>query len=190
MTAARDRAERTGRSPLRDGLLIVCGVALFFDAALYSVLTPLLARYADRFMLSTTETGILSASFYAGLSAGSIASGAVVVRAGCKIVTTASAVVVAGSAVGFALAGDVYVMLATRCVQGAASALLWAAALTWVSRRTPLLAVLLRWGALMAMGMTGSIAGPLLGVVAAASSTVSSSSPSPRCSSRPRRERP
>jgi len=149
-------------TPMRRLLLLVSSI-LFVDAMLFVALIPLVPGYAKEFGLSDTGAGLLVAAFGLGAVLGGIPGGILARRIGPKGAVVAGLVGVSAASVAFALAGDPWAIGASRVVQGAASAAVWAGALAWLTvvapreRRGQVL------GTAFGVAIAGAIVGPMLG---------------------------
>ncbi len=147
-------------------LLVLVSSILFVDAMLFVALTPLVPGYAKEFGLSDTGAGLLVAAFGLGAVLGGIPGGMLAMRIGPKGAVVAGLLGVSGASVAFALAGGPWTLGASRAVQGAASAVVWAGALAWLTvvaprnRRGQVL------GTAFGVAIAGAIVGPMLGGLA------------------------
>jgi MFS family permease len=147
-------------------LLVLVSSILFVDAMLFVALTPLVPGYADRFDLSDTGAGLLVAAFGLGAVIGGIPGGLLALKVGPKGAVVIGLVGVSIASAAFALADGPWTLGASRAVQGAASAAVWAGALAWLTvvfpreRRGEVL------GTAFGVAIAGAIVGPMLGGVA------------------------
>ncbi len=147
-------------------LLVLVSSILFVDAMLFVALTPLIPGYADEFGLSDTGAGLLVAAFGLGAVLGGIPAGMLALRIGAKGAVVAGLAGVSAASLAFALAGDPWLLGLSRVAQGAASAAVWAGALTWLTvvaprdRRGQVL------GTAFGVAIAGAIVGPMLGGLA------------------------
>jgi MFS family permease len=147
-------------------LLILLSAILFVDAMLFVALTPLIPGYADEFGLSDTSAGLLVAAFGLGAVAGGIPAGMLALRIGPKGAVVAGLAGVSVASIAFALAGDPWLLGASRIAQGAASASVWAGALAWLTVVAPRDKRGQVLGTAFGVAIAGTIVGPMLGGLA------------------------
>jgi DHA1 family solute carrier family 18 vesicular amine transporter 1/2 len=149
-------------------LALLLGSVIALDMTMYSSVTPLLPELRDSVGLSGAEPGVLVGSYAIGLLVFAIPSGWVTGRVGAKASVVAGALLLAVASVTFGVADSAAVLILARFLQGVASALQWAGAMTWLigasspSRHGVVI------GTVISSAVAGSIVGPLLGVVSAA----------------------
>ena len=148
-------------------LLLLVGGIVFVDTMFFAALTPLLPDYADDFDLSKAGAGVLSAAYPAGALVGGIPSGIAAARIGARPTAVAGLVVIAVSTFVFATADSIWLLDASRFVQGFGSAFAWTAGLTWLVSETPAARRGQTIGTAMAAAIVGALFGPVLGGVAA-----------------------
>src|SRR6478736_160030 len=98
-------------------LLLLASAMIFLDVAFFAAIAPLLPDYVDKLGLSKGQAGILSASYAAGTLIASLLAGLLLL--GC-------------SSLVFGLVGEINLLVAARFTQGAAGALIWSGAITWL----------------------------------------------------------
>ncbi|HEU0316893.1 MAG TPA: MFS transporter, partial [Solirubrobacteraceae bacterium] len=118
-------------------LLLMVGTIVLVDTMFYAAITPLLPDYADRFDLSKTSAGLLTASYAAGTLLGSIPAGMLAARAGVKPTLLLGLALMSGASIAFAFAPSVAVLDLARFVQGLGAAASWAAAMAWLVAAAP-----------------------------------------------------
>jgi DHA1 family multidrug resistance protein-like MFS transporter len=126
---------------------------LVVDTAFYAAIVPLLPHYVDDLGLSQTEAGILTASYAAGTLLGAIPAGMLVGRIGVRRGLLVGLASLGASSIAFGLAGETWLLIAARFVQGLGGACTWSAGFAWLigeappSRRGELIgaAVAARW---------------------------------------------
>lgn len=148
-------------------LLLLVGGIVFVDTMFFAALTPLLPDYADDFDLSKAGAGLLSAAYPAGALVGGIPSGIAAARVGARPTAVAGLVVIAVSTLVFATADSIWLLDASRFVQGVGSAFAWTAGLTWLVTETPAQRRGQTIGTAMAAAIVGALFGPVLGGLAA-----------------------
>jgi MFS family permease len=157
-------------------LLVLVSAIIATDTMLFAVLTPLLPHYADEFDLSKSGAGVLMGTYAAGALLAAVPGGLAAARFGPKPAVLGGLVLMSIASVGFAVAGDVWTLGASRLLQGIGSVFSWAGGLAWLisaaprERRGELL------GGAMGAAVFGALLGPALGgaagVVGARSSFV------------------
>ena len=150
---------------MRRFTLLVAAVVLM-DTSLYTALTPLMPRYADRFGMSQAGAGVLLACYGAGVLAAAVPGGMLAARLGPKRAVLVGLVLIAGATVAFAFAGDPWTLGGARVVQGFGSSATWAGALTWVVSQTPPERRGQAIGTAIGSAVFGALVGPVLGAVA------------------------
>jgi MFS family permease len=148
-------------------LLLLVGGIVFVDTMFFVALTPLLPEYAEKFDLSKAGAGVLSAAYPAGALLGGIPSGLAVARIGARPVAVAGLIGIAVTTFVFATADSIWLLDASRFVQGLASAFAWTAGLTWLVGGTPINRRGQMIGSAMAAAIVGALFGPVLGGAAA-----------------------
>ena len=147
-------------------LLLLVGGIVFVDTMFFVALTPLLPEYAEEYGLSKAGAGVLSAAYPAGALLGGIPSGIAAARIGPRPTAIAGLLVIAVTTFIFAAADSIWLLDASRFVQGLASAFAWTAALTWLVGGTPPERRGQMIGSAMAAAIVGALFGPVLGGVA------------------------
>jgi MFS family permease len=147
-------------------LLLLASAMIFFDVAFFAAIAPLLPEYVDDLGLSKAQAGILSASYAAGTLVASLPAGYVASRFGPRRTVIFGLLLLGTSSVVFGFAEEIYLLDASRFVQGAAGALIWSGALTWLitaapdDRRGSVI------GTALGTAVAGALLGPALGAVA------------------------
>lgn len=149
-------------------LLLLAGAVVLVDTMFFSAITPLLPTYAERFELSKAGAGVLSGSYAAGAVLGTLPAGWLATRAGSRRTLLLGLALMALSSVGFAFAGSVIVLDATRCVDGVGGACAWAGAMGWLVSLAPPAQRGTTIGAAMSAALAGVLLGPVLGAIAQA----------------------
>lgn len=140
-------------------LLVLASVMIFFDVAFFAAIAPLLPEYVDDLGLSKAQAGILSASYAAGTLFASLPAGYVASRIGPRRTVIFGLLVLGFSSVVFGFAEQIYLLDVARFIQGAAGALIWSGALTWLITAAPED----RRGAIIGTALGTAVAGALLG---------------------------
>lgn len=147
-------------------LVLLLSAIVAVDIMFFTALAPLLPHFVSRFDLSKGEAGVLSATYAAGVLAASVPGGLAASRLGPRHAVLGGIALTAAASLGFALAGNVWVLGAARLLQGVGSAFSWAGALAWLvasaprERRGELI------GTTMGAAVFGALLGPVLGAIA------------------------
>jgi MFS family permease len=151
-------------------LVLLFGVILYLDAALFGALIPLLPGFADEFELSKLGSGLLFGAYGAGAVLGGVPAGLLSSRIGPRGTVAAGLAVLALATLTFALAGDPVTLGIARLVQGIASIATWSGSLAWISVETPRERRGQTLGIVFGVAVFGFIAGPVIGAIAELSS--------------------
>jgi ACDE family multidrug resistance protein len=142
--------------------LVLCALVLVVDAMFFTVVTPLLPYYAERFEFSAAEVGLLGGAYPAGGAFAAIPAGIVVTRIGVKPSLLAGLAVMVATSAWFGMAGSGFELLLVRFVQGIGSTISWIAAFAWLLAHVPAEqrgeAIGLGYG----ISMVGSLLGPAI----------------------------
>jgi len=149
-------------------LLLLVGAVVLVDTMFFSAVTPLLPTYAARFGLSKAGAGVLAGSYAAGAVLGTLPSGWLATRAGSRRTLLLGLALMALSSVGFAFAGRVALLDATRFLDGIGGACAWAGGMGWLVSLTPFEQRGATIGKAMSAALAGVLLGPALGAVAQA----------------------
>lgn len=152
-------------------LLLLASGMIFLDVAFFAAIAPLLPRYVDELGLSEAQAGILSASYAAGTLLAALPGGFVAARIGPRRTVIYGLLVLGASSVVFGLAQRIELLDGARFVQGAAGALIWAGALSWLISAAPVERRGAVIGTALGTAVTGALLGPALGALAAAVGT-------------------
>lgn len=152
-------------------LLLLASAMIFFDVAFYAAIAPLLPGYVDDLGLSKAQAGILSASYAAGTLLASLPAGFVASRLGPRRTVIAGLLVLGLSSLAFGLADKIFPLDLARFTQGAAGALIWAGALTWLITAAPEERRGSVIGTALGTAVAGALLGPALGALAASVGT-------------------
>ncbi len=146
---------------------------MFLELVFFSVLSPLLPGLKADLALSTTQAGLLVATYAVGCAVGALPALLVVVRLGVRATALVSLATFATMSVLFGLAHGYDALLAARFVQGIAGAACWTAAMLWLLEAAPLQRRGELLGVAFGVSEVGAIAGPAAGGVAAAAGRAS-----------------
>ncbi len=151
-------------------LLLLVGAVVFVDTMFFAALTPLLPELTARLGLSKAQAGVLAGAYAAGALAGGIPGGLSAARIGVKPTVLLGLAGMAVTTVTFGFAEAYWLLVASRLLQGWASAFSWTAALSWLvaaappHRRGELI------GAAMGAAIFGALFGPVVGAIASTTS--------------------
>lgn len=152
-------------------LLLLASAMIFFDVAFFAAIAPLLPEYVDDLGLSKAQAGVLSASYAAGTLIASLPAGYVASRIGPRRAAILGLLTLGVSSVVFGFAEEIYLLDASRFVQGVAGALIWSGALTWLITAAPEDRRGSVIGTALGTAVAGALLGPALGAVAGAVGT-------------------
>ncbi|HTR76398.1 MAG TPA: MFS transporter [Solirubrobacterales bacterium] len=155
---------------MRRLLLLACG-AVFIDTAFLTVIAPLLPGYVHHLHLTTAQAGVLSAAYAAGTLAASLPAGFVASRFGPRRTTIIGLLGLGLASVLFGFLKSIYPLDLARFIQGAAGALIWSGALTWLIGTYPEEKRGAVIGTALGTAVAGSLLGPVLGALAGAVGT-------------------
>jgi MFS family permease len=140
---------------------------VFFDVVFFSAIAPLLPGYVSELGLSKAQAGLLSASYPAGTLLASLPAGLMAARIGPRATVIAGLLLLGVASVVFGFAHEFILLDAARLTQGAAGALIWSGALTWLVTTAPPEQRGAVIGTALGTAITGALVGPALGALAA-----------------------
>jgi MFS family permease len=152
-------------------LLFIASAVVFLDVVFYAAITPLLPAYVDDLGLSKTAAGILSGAYAAGTLVASLPAGFMAARLGPRRTLIAGLALMGAASLAFGFGQHILLLDLARFVQGAAGALAWSGAITWLmvtakeSRRGAVI------GDVLAIAIAGTLLGPVVGLLAHAVGT-------------------
>ena len=152
---------------MRRLLAFVC-LVVFVDTLFYAAITPLLPDLSDRYGLSKTAAGVLSAAYPAGTFAGALPGGWMAARVGVRQTVLVGLGLLVASSLAFAFGENVIVLDVARFVQGVGGAASWAGAFGWLIGAAPRERRGQYIGTTIAAAVAGALFGPVLGAVASA----------------------
>ena len=152
-------------------LVVLASAIVFLDVAFYAALVPLLPDYVDRLGLTESQAGLLSASYAIGTLAAALPAGFVAARFGPRRTVLAGLGLLAVSSFTFGFANQVALLDGARLLQGAAGALMWSGAFTWLILSAPEDQRGSVIGTAIGTAVAGALFGPPLGALANAIGT-------------------
>ena len=148
-------------------LLILASAMVFFDVVFFSAIAPLLPDYVSELGLSKAQAGVLSASYAAGTLVFSLPAGLVAAGFGPRRTVISGLFLLGIASVAFGFAHEFLLLDAARFAQGAAGALIWSGALTWLVSAAPTEKRGSIIGTALGTAVAGALFGPALGALAA-----------------------
>jgi MFS family permease len=148
-------------------LLILASAMVFFDVVFFSAIAPLLPDYVAELGLSKAQAGVLSASYAAGTLLFSLPAGLLAARAGPRRTVIGGLLLLGVASVAFGFAHKFLLLDVARFTQGAAGALIWSGALTWLVTTAPPEHRGSVIGTALGTAVAGALFGPALGALAA-----------------------
>jgi MFS family permease len=118
-------------------LLALACTAVFLEVTFFAVLTPLLPDYRTTHDLSQGATGILAGAFAAGALIFALPAGWLAATVGPRKTLITGLVGIAIFSPTFGWAENIVLLDSSRFMQGAAGALMWAGAMSWVITASP-----------------------------------------------------
>jgi MFS family permease len=152
-------------------LLVLASAMIFFDVAFFAAIAPLLPDYVDDLGLSKAQAGVLSASYAAGTLLASLPAGYVASRVGPRRTVIAGLLILGVASCAFGLVDQILLLDATRFLQGAAGALIWSGAMSWLIMAAPEENRGSVIGTALGTAVAGALLGPALGAAAASIGT-------------------
>jgi MFS family permease len=140
---------------------------VFFDVVFFSAIAPLLPGYVADLGLSKAQAGVLSAAYPAGTLIASLPAGLLAARIGPRGTVIVGLLMLGAASVVFGFADEFLLLDAARFTQGAAGALIWSGALTWLVTTAPPERRGSVIGTALGTAITGALVGPALGALAA-----------------------
>jgi MFS family permease len=140
---------------------------VFFDVVFFSAIAPLLPDYVAEFGLSKAQAGVLSASYAAGTLLFSLPAGLLAAHAGPRRTVIGGLLLLGVASVAFGFAHEFLLLDLARFTQGAAGALIWSGALTWLVTTAPPEHRGSVIGTALGTAVAGALFGPALGALAA-----------------------
>ena len=145
-------------------LLVVCA-AIFLETLQFSILAPVLPVLAAEFGLTDLSAGVVNSAYALGLVVFAIPGGRVAARVDERIAVGVGLAIIGVATAWFSIAGVPWQLGAARFVAGAASALVWAGGMAWVSSTGPRSTQATRLAMVISSAIIGSLVGPALGTL-------------------------
>ncbi|MBK5111747.1 MAG: MFS transporter [Thermoleophilia bacterium] len=150
---------------MRRLLILACAV-VFVEVTFFAVLTPLLPDYRSEFDLGEGGAGLLAGSFAAGTLIMAMPAGWIAARFGPRRTVIAGLIGIGVFSPLFGFAENLLLLNGSRFLQGAAGALMWCGAISWVISSAPLDRRGQMMGMVIAFAVLGELLGAPLGAVA------------------------
>ncbi|MBK5233578.1 MAG: MFS transporter [Thermoleophilia bacterium] len=150
---------------MRRLLFLACAV-VFLDVTFFAVLTPLLPSYQSDLGVGDGAAGLLSASYAAGTLVMALPAGWLAARVGPRRTLIAGLVGIGVFSPLFGFAEHLVLLDASRFLQGASGALMWAGALSWVVSAAPREQRGQVLGTVISAAVVGELLGSPLGAIA------------------------
>jgi MFS family permease len=147
-------------------LLLLTSAMVFLDLTFFTAIAPLLPEYVDKLHMSTAQAGILSAAYAAGTLVAALPGGYLASRLGPRRTVIWGLCGLGFSSLLFGFLDSPWPLDAARFVQGAAGALIWSGALTWIINSYPEDQRGQVIGTALGTAVAGSLLGPALGALA------------------------
>jgi MFS family permease len=140
-------------------LLVLACTAVFLEVTFFAVLTPLLPDYRTTHGLSEGAAGVLAGAFAAGALIFALPAGWLAATFGPRRTLIGGLVGIGIFSPTFGWAENIVLLDASRFLQGASGALMWAGAMSWVVSASPKN----RRGEMVGMVIAAAVVGELLG---------------------------
>jgi MFS family permease len=147
-------------------LLLLASAMVFLDLTFFTAIAPLLPEYVDKLHMSTAQAGFLSAAYAAGTLVAALPGGYVASRFGPRRTVIWGLCGLGFASLLFGFLDSPWPLDAARFVQGAAGALIWSGALTWIINSYPEDQRGQVIGTALGTAVAGSLLGPALGALA------------------------
>ncbi|MCL6448639.1 MAG: MFS transporter [Armatimonadetes bacterium] len=144
-------------------LFVLVNLTIFLDSVLYGIIVPVVPHYATALGASPAQLGVIFAAYSAGLLLFGIPAGIACDRYGYKPPLVLGMAGLTLATIAFAFSGRIWLLAASRLVQGIAGAVTWTAAMAVVAALYPARRLGQRMGIMMTSGGIGTIVGPALG---------------------------
>ncbi|MBC7324717.1 MAG: MFS transporter, partial [Moorella sp. (in: Bacteria)] len=118
-------------------LFVLVNLTIFLDSLLYGIIVPVVPHYATALGASPTQLGVIFAAYSAGLLLFGIPAGIACDRYGYKLPLVLGMAGLTLATVAFAFSGRIWLLAASRLVQGIAGAVTWTAAMALVAAFYP-----------------------------------------------------
>jgi predicted MFS family arabinose efflux permease len=146
-------------------VLVAVSAAIFLEALQFSVLSPVLPQLASEFHIDDVGAGIISSAYAVGLVIFALPAGRLAARIDERVGVSVGLALIGLANLWFAFATSPWQLVAARFVAGAASAMVWAAGMAWVSSTGPRSTQATRLATVVSAAIVGSLVGPALGTL-------------------------
>jgi MFS family permease len=147
-------------------LFLVAGAIVFVDTMFYAAVVPLLPTLTRELHLSKASAGVLTAGYAAGTLVGSIPGGMLAERAGPRVTLYIGLALMGASSLAFGLLDNIFLLDTARFLQGVGGACTWSGSLAWLIAEVPVERRGSAIGGALAVGIGGSLFGPVIGTLA------------------------
>lgn len=144
-------------------LIALIASLMFLELVFFGVLSPMLPGLKREFGLSTSETGVLVATYAIGSVLGAAPAVMLAARVGVRTTALASLLALALSSLLFGWGTSYAVLLTARLAQGIAGAACFTAAMVWLLEVAPPERRGVLVGLAFGISEAGSIAAPVIG---------------------------
>jgi predicted MFS family arabinose efflux permease len=152
--------------PNRSLINLICCVALV-ETAFFVMLAPILSELVEDAHASHTQAGILTAAYAGGSMVGALPAGLLVWKVGARLTVIAGLVLLSAATLCFGFLDGIWLLDASRFLQGIGGALAWTSGLAWLTEATGPERRGAAIGLVMSAALVGALVGPVLGAAAA-----------------------
>jgi multidrug resistance protein len=144
-------------------VLIIISISVFIEGALYGIIVPIMPTYVNKFNITSSELGIIFASYAIVILVLAIPIGALSDKIGRKIFIVSGTFLISIASIFFTLANSALLLVFSRIFQGTGAAFIWGVSLAVIAdiyspdKRGRKMAIVTS-----AMGI-GIIVGPVMG---------------------------
>jgi predicted MFS family arabinose efflux permease len=146
-------------------LKIFASLTVVAEAIMLAVLPPMLPHLVREFSLSAGVAGVVTASYSAGVLAGTIPAGMAESRLGPRSAARIGLGLLALGSLGFAMGSSPSALIVSRFVSAVGAAVAWAGALAWIAHSTSADKRGAAFGIVMGSAFAGTLAAPVLALV-------------------------
>jgi predicted MFS family arabinose efflux permease len=146
-------------------LTIFASITVFAEAIMLAVLPPMLPHLVREFSLSAGVAGVVTASYSAGVLAGTMPAGIAESRLGPRSAARLGLGLLALGSLGFAIGSSPSALIASRFVSAVGAAVAWAGALAWIAHSASADKRGAAFGTVLGAAFAGTLAAPVLALV-------------------------